>query len=77
VRLDKLVLVTLDMTTSLIKALARRFAGDFSGILALISAFHAFSIIEIFFFNMVLIEIIYASNDFFVIGLAFLRSFTN
>jgi hypothetical protein len=26
---------------------------------------------------MVLIEIIYASNDFFVIGLAFLRSFTN
>jgi hypothetical protein len=77
VRLDELALVTLDTTTSLIKALARRFVSDFGEILALISAFHAFNIIETFFFNMVLIKIACMFNNFFVTRLAFLRSFTN
>jgi hypothetical protein len=75
--LDKLALITLNTITSSIKALIKRFVSDFGKILALISAFHAFNIIEIFFFNIVLIEIAYMSNNFFVIGLAFLRSFIN
>jgi hypothetical protein len=76
-RLDKLALITLDTITSSIEALVKRFISDFNGILALISAFHTFSIIETFFFNVVLTEIVCTSNDFFITRLAFLRSFTN
>jgi hypothetical protein len=53
-RLDELAATTPDTTTSLIKSLARRFTGDFGGSLALIGAFHAFSIAETFFFSVVL-----------------------
>jgi hypothetical protein len=76
-RLDKLAPATPETTTSLIRALARRFADDFSRILALIGAFRAFSIAETFFFSMVPTKTACAFDDFFAAGLAFLRSLPN
>jgi hypothetical protein len=68
---------TPEITTSLIKALARCFTGDFGGILALTGAFHAFSTAETFFFSVGPTDFACAVDDFFIAGLAFLRSFTN
>jgi hypothetical protein len=76
-RPDELAAATPDTTTSLIKALARRFTGDFGGTLALIGAFRAFCIVETFFFSVVPTEIACAFDDFFAAGLAFLRSCIN
>jgi hypothetical protein len=76
-RLDALAPIIPDTITSLIRTLTRRFTGDFNGTLALTGAFRAFSIVEAFFFNVVLIDFAYAVNDFFVTGLVFLRSLTN
>jgi hypothetical protein len=76
-RLDKLAATTPGMTTSLISTLARRFTGDFSRSLALIGAFRAFSIVEIFFFSMVPTKIACAFNNFFTALLASLRFYFN
>jgi hypothetical protein len=76
-RPDKLAPATPKTTTSLIRALARYFADDFSRILALIGAFYAFSIAETFFFSIVPTKTACAFNNFFVAGLAFLRSLPN
>jgi hypothetical protein len=77
VRLEALAPTTPETTTFSIGALAGHFAGDFGGSLALTSAFRAFSIVETFIFNVVPIDFACAINDFFVAGLAFLRSTTN
>jgi hypothetical protein len=61
--------------TSLIKALAKRFANDFGNTLALTSAFRTFNTAKTFFFNVSPIDFAYAVDDFFIIRLAFLRSF--
>jgi hypothetical protein len=77
VRLEALALATPETTTSLIGALARRFAGDFGGTLALTGAFRAFGTAKTFFFSVGPIDFACAVDDFFVAGLAFLRFFTS
>jgi hypothetical protein len=64
-------------TTSLIKALARRFTSDFGGTLALTGTFRAFSTAKTFFFSIGPTDFACVVDDFFVAGLAFLRSFTS
>ncbi len=76
-RPEALAPATPETTTSSIGALARRFTGDFGGTLALIGAFRAFSTAETFFFGVVPTNFVYAVNDFFEAGLAFLRSINN
>jgi hypothetical protein len=76
-RLEALAPATPETTTSLIGALARRFAGDFGGTLALTGAFRAFSTAETFFFGVGPTDFACTVDDFFVAGLAFLRSFTS
>jgi hypothetical protein len=75
VRLEALAPATPETTTSLIKALARRFADNFGGSLALTGTFRAFGIAEIFFFSVVPTDFVCAVDDFFAAGLAFLRAF--
>jgi hypothetical protein len=76
-RPEALAPATPETTTSSIGALARRFAGDFGGTLALTGAFRAFGTVEIFFFGVVPTDFACAVNDFFEAGLAFLRSINN
>jgi hypothetical protein len=76
-RPEALAPATPETTTSLIKVLARRFAGDFGGSLALTGAFRAFGTAETFFFGVVPTDFACAVDDFFAAGLAFLRSTTN
>jgi hypothetical protein len=71
------VLATLEIIIFLIKALAKYFIGDFGNTFTLISTFRAFNIIEIFFFNISLIDFVYAVDNFFITGLIFLKSFIN
>jgi hypothetical protein len=75
VRLEALVPIIPETITSLIGALAKRFAGDFGGTLALTGTFRVFSIVETFFFGVGPIDFACAINDFFIVGLAFLRFF--
>jgi hypothetical protein len=76
-RPDALAPATPDSTTSSIGTLARRFAGNFGGSLALTGAFRAFGIAETFFFGVVPTDFTCAVDNFFVTGLAFLRSINN
>ena len=76
-RPDALAPAIPDSTTSLIGTLARRFAGDFGGSLALIGAFRAFGIAETFFFSVVPTDFACAVDNFFATGLTFLRSINN
>jgi hypothetical protein len=71
------VLAIPETTTSLIKALAKRFVSNFGNSLALTDAFYVFNIAKTFFFNVVPTDFAYAVDNFFTAGLAFLKSITN
>ena len=62
-RPDALAPATPETTTSSIGALARRFAGDFGGTLALTGAFRAFGTAETFFFGVIPTDFVYAFCD--------------
>jgi hypothetical protein len=71
------LIITLNATPSLIKALTTRFTSDFNACFALTSAFYAFNIARVDFFALSATNFTCAFNVFFIAKLAFFKSATN